>query len=267
MLAYLPQRQCCAAADPCPHARRCADKNSETEQLEERLEKANRLCSQQGVEMAELLSELTTTAEALQHSSKHKEELLATLNSTLAGNKRMAECIVGQHSLEGTVGIKLQEASTEGLGGEDVSVKSASSTLFYVESMLEGGAAQLSHRVREEDVIVAVDDLPLEGLNLPEAEALLQGSVGSHVTLRGRRGLCGSDYVVTLQRIKGGGPSNLAAAACSRAKQIQHDLGMLEALLDLDLGTRAQFRAWRLHTIRHRHHQGVLRCLRQRYRR
>jgi len=236
--------------------------------LGDQLERANKLRTQRDAELAELQSNLTTTAKALQHSSKHNEELSTTLHSALAANQRMSECIVGEYSLEGIVGVTLQEAGTEGLGGEDVSLKPASTKrIFYVESMLKGGAAQISHRVHEEDVIVAVDDLPLDELNLSEAEALLQGPVGSKVTLRGRRGLCGSEYMVTLTRIKGGGPSDLAAAACSRAKQMQHDLRALEALLDLDLATRAQFRAWRLHTIRRRHHQGLLRCLRQRYRR
>jgi len=122
-------------------------------------------------------------------------------------------------------------------------------------------------RVCEEDVLLAVDGLTLDGLTLAEVEALLIGAIGSQVTLTGRRGLCGSGYVLTLDRIKGGAPIDIAAAACSRAKQMRHDLFILEALLDLDLGTRKQFRAWRVHTSRRRHLQCLLSCMRRRLRR
>jgi len=107
--------------------------------------------SKRSDEVAQLQENLTTTSDALMHTGKHNEELLATLDTALKANLRMSECIVGQHSLElaGTVGIKLQEASTSGLGGEDVSTGMPASQvgrLFYVESIVEGGAAHLSHR-------------------------------------------------------------------------------------------------------------------------
>ena len=249
-------------------SRRWEDRNYEAEQLAEQTEKLTVSSKKQGKELSELLAKLTTTAEALEHTAKHNEELVATLHSALAANQRMSECIIGQHSLEGTVGIKLQEASPGGLGGDDVSVQTRPGEhLFYVEALREGGSAQISHRIREEDVIVAVNGLPLCHLTLPEAEALLLGEIGTRVTISGRRGLCGSEYIVTLERIKGGEPSDLAAAACSRAKQMQHDLHNLDSLLDLDLGTRKYVREWRLQTVRHRHHKGLLRCLRNRYRR
>jgi hypothetical protein len=182
----------------------------------------------------------------------------------------MSECIVGQGQiLEGTVGIKLQEASTSGLGGEDVSVQTVEQNgcIFYVEALVEGGAAQVSHRVREEDVLETVDGLPLKDLTLAEAEGLLMGEIGSQITIKGRRGLCGSEYIVTLTSTQGGGAVDLAAAACSRAAQMRHDLSMLQGLLDIDLGTRKQFRSWRLHTVSRKHHHGLLRCiLRRRHR-
>lgn len=176
----------------------------------------------------------------------------------------MSECIVGQgQGLQGTVGIKLQRASTSGLGGEDVSVQTAAQTghLFYVESLVEGGAAQISRRVREEDVLETVDGLPLKDLMLAEAEGLLLGEIGSQVTIKGRRGLCGSAYLVTMTRTKGEGAVDLAAAACSRAAQMRHDLAMLQGLLNIDLGTRKQFRSWRVYTVSRKHYRGLLRCI------
>jgi hypothetical protein len=57
--------------------------------------------------------------------------------------------MLGQDKINGTVGIKLSEASKSGLLGDDVSVDSASKTaerVVYVQSFVEGGAAMKSKR-------------------------------------------------------------------------------------------------------------------------
>lgn len=57
--------------------------------------------------------------------------------------------MLGQGKMNGTVGIKLSEASKSGLLGDDVSVDSASQTaerVVYVQSFVEGGSAMKSKR-------------------------------------------------------------------------------------------------------------------------
>ena len=122
--------------------------------------------------------------------------------------------------------------------------------------------------------MLGINSVDIDELTLPEAEGLLIGEVGTQLTLRGRRGLCGSEYTVTLDRELTASsfelePSGavLAAVARARAKQIQHDLCSFEALFALDVGTRKQFRAWAWHCNSTRQHHGMLRCLlRRRYR-
>jgi hypothetical protein len=67
--------------------RRWEDKNFEAEQLSEQLAVVNKTSTKQGADVAELLAKLTTTAEALKHTGKHNEELLATLQSAQKANE------------------------------------------------------------------------------------------------------------------------------------------------------------------------------------
>lgn len=69
------------------HDRRWEDKNFEAEQLSEKLATVNKASTKQGADMAEVLDKLTATAEALKHTGKHNEELLATLQSAQKANE------------------------------------------------------------------------------------------------------------------------------------------------------------------------------------
>jgi len=77
--------------------------------------------------------------------------------------------------------------------------RSAQDRTTYVQAIIPGFAAHLDGRVQVDDVIVAVDYQPVEGLRLEDVKQMTMGKEGSTCTLQMFRGE--ERYQVTLTRI------------------------------------------------------------------
>lgn len=152
--------------------RRFQDKIDLVENLQAELDMIRVSSDKQCADLTELQGELMKTSKELKSAGTKNDDISHQLEAALADCKvsfigyhrnmsgravsltydshsqRMADCMLGQRRVDGTVGIKLSEASKSGFSGEDVSVDSASQAgrIVYVQTLLEGGSAIKSNR-------------------------------------------------------------------------------------------------------------------------
>ena len=266
-------RLCNVACAPMRSIRRCLErKNAEVDQLEDQMKSLAQVSSKQGQEIADLHVELTSTADALKQTIEYNQEMRLVVEMHKEASERITQSILGRGPSAGTVGIKLQfskpsissgvktGASRTSVIGQEAHADDARKTggVFYVEALTEGGAAEQSRSVQEKDVVLSINGQDLNGLGLEEAEALLLGRSRSTVTIAGRRGVCGSEFMVTLTRM--GAATLTTAAACCCIEEMRKNLTTFFDRISLDKGTRKQLCAWHFHVSRKRYHQALSRC-------